>query len=150
MKRSAAVLLMVFVSLFVVSDFAWSHCQVPCGIYDDNARVHAMLEDAATVEKAMKQIADLTDKTDAQSKNQLVRWVMNKESHAQNIIATISDYFLTQRVNADQEDYKERLVKHHTVIVDAMKVKQNTELKYVENLKESIKALLPYYPEHKH
>lgn len=36
---------------------------------------------------------------------------MNKESHAQNIIVTISEYFLTQRVKSSQEDYKEQLVK---------------------------------------
>ena len=29
----------------------------------------------------------------------------------------MSDYYLTQRVKASQEDYTERLVKHHTVIV---------------------------------
>ena len=26
-----------------------AHCQIPCGIYDDHARVQAMLEDAATI-----------------------------------------------------------------------------------------------------
>ena len=30
-----------------------AHCQVPCGIYDDHARVEAMAEDAATVIKAV-------------------------------------------------------------------------------------------------
>jgi nickel superoxide dismutase len=127
-----------------------SHCQIPCGIYDDHARVKSMLEDAATVEKSMKLIGELADSTDAQSKNQLVRWVTNKEQHAQNIISTISDYFLTQRVKPEQEDYTDRLVKHHTVILAAMKAKQNTDLEYAEKLRESIEALLPYYPEHKH
>ena len=127
-----------------------AHCQVPCGIYADNARVKAMLEDVATIEKATKMIAELASKTDAQSKNQLVRWVMNKEKHAQNIIATISDYFLTQRVKASQKDYAERLIKHHTVIVNAMKAKQNADSKYAAALMESVKALAAYYPEPKH
>lgn len=127
-----------------------AHCQIPCGIYDDHARVKTMLEDAATVEKAVKLIGDLAGKTDAQSQNQLVRWVVNKEQHAQNIIATISDYFLTQRVKADQSDYVERLKKHHAVIVAAMKAKQNADMSYVTTLKGSIEALLPYYPEHRH
>jgi nickel superoxide dismutase len=47
-------------------------------------------------------IAELAGKSDAQSQNQLVRWVMNKENHAQKIISTISDYFLTQRVKLTQ------------------------------------------------
>lgn len=122
-----------------------AHCQVPCGIYDDAARVHAMLEDTKTVEKATKLINELAGKTDAQSQNQIARWVINKEKHAQKIISTISDYFLTQRVKADQKDYTERLTKHHTVIVAAMKAKQHAEHKYVEALHKSIDALAPYY-----
>jgi nickel superoxide dismutase len=66
------------------------------------------------------------------------------------VIATISDYFLTQRVKPDQPDYAERLAKHHAVIVAAMKAKQNADTKYAEALKVSIEALAPYYPEHEH
>lgn len=126
-----------------------AHCQIPCGIYDDYARVQGMLEDATTVEKSATLIAELAGKTDAQSQNQMVRWVMNKEHHAQKIIATISDYFLTQRVKPDQKDYAERLSKHHAVIVAAMQAKQNADLKFANALKESIEALAPYYPAHK-
>ena len=127
-----------------------AHCQVPCGIYDDHARVKVMLEDAATVTKATKLIGELAGKTDAQSQNQIVRWVMNKEQHAQNIISTISDYFLTQRVKSKQADYSARLVKHHTVIVAAMKAKQSAGPKAAAALTQSIQALVEYYPEHKH
>ena len=77
----------------------------------------------------------------------MVRWIMNKEKHAQNIIDAISDYFLTQRVKPDQENYTERLVKHHAVIVAAMETKQHVDEKYVNQLKISILALLPYYPQ---
>lgn len=128
----------------------FSHCQVPCGIYDDNARVMAMLEDAATAKKAVTEMTKLASKNDVQSQNQRVRWVMNKEQHAQKIIATIGDYFLTQRVKTSQKDYVERLKKHHAVILLAMKTKQNSDVKTVEQLEKNIKSLLPYYPEHKH
>ena len=37
-----------------------AHCQIPCGIYDDHARVQSMLEDAATIEKSAKLIAELS------------------------------------------------------------------------------------------
>ena len=74
---------------------------------------------------------------------------MNKEKHAQQIISTISDYFLTQRVKPSQKDYAERLLKHHAVIIAAMKAKQNADMKYAKSLKDSIEALLSYYPEHK-
>lgn len=127
---------------------AFAHCQIPCGIYDDHARVTAMLEDAATVEKSVKLINELAGKSDAQSQNQLVRWVVNKENHAQKIISSISDYFLTQRVKASQDDYVERLKKHHAVIVAAMKAKQNSDMDTVTALKTAIEALAPYYPPH--
>jgi nickel superoxide dismutase len=153
MKKFTNVVVSIIFALgtvLLLSPSVQAHCQIPCGIYDDHARVQSMLEDAATVEKSVKLIAELAGKTDAQSQNQLVRWVMNKETHAQKIIATISDYFLTQRINPSQKDYVERLIKHHAVIIAAMKAKQNTEMNYVKKLKESIEALLPYYPEHKH
>ena len=126
---------------------ALAHCQIPCGIYDDHARVASMLEDVATVHKAVDLIAELAGKTDPQSQNQLVRWVMNKEQHAQNIIDSISDYFLTQRVKASQEDYAERLQKHHAVIVAAMRAKQNADPEIVDELKAAVEAVAPYYPE---
>ena len=147
-----AMLLITFTvvgSVLFLKQPVYGHCQVPCGIYNDHARVQSMLEDAATVEKSDKLIAELAGKSDAYSQNQLVRWVMNKENHAQKIIATISDYFLTQRVKPDQKDYAERLLKHHAVIIAAMKTKQNPDVKYVKTLRESIEALLVYYSDHK-
>ena len=136
--------------LFLSSQMAHAHCQVPCGIYDDHARVKTMLEDAATVDKAVDKITELSGKTDAQSNNQLVRWVVNKEKHADNIISIISNYFLTQRVKSSQEDYQKRLAEHHAVIVSAMKVKQNVDSKLVDTLIQDINALLAYYPKHEH
>ena len=123
-----------------------AHCQVPCGIYDDHARVHMMLEDVTTIAKASRFINELAGKTDAQSQNQLVRWVMTKEQHAQKIITTMNDYFMTQRVKPSQDDYVARLKKHHAVIVAAMKAKQHADDKYVDSLQTAVTALLPYYP----
>ncbi|MDC3250032.1 superoxide dismutase, Ni [bacterium] len=135
---------------FVTPQSASAHCQIPCGIYDDHARVESMLEDAKTLAKSTAVLADLSGKKDIQSLNQKVRWINNKEIHAENIIQTIANYFLTQRVKSSQADYKERLVKHHAVIVNAMKVKQSSNKEAVNNLVKSIKALAGYYPEHKH
>tara|TARA_Y100001978_G_C23698509_1_gene439213 strand:+ start:3586 stop:4008 length:423 start_codon:yes stop_codon:yes gene_type:complete len=127
----------------------FAHCQVPCGIYDDYARVKGMMEDAATVKKSVKLLNELAGKTDVQSQQQFVRWVNTKEMHAQKVISTIADYFLTQRVKASQEDYVERLTKHHAVIVAAMKAKQNATMEAAEALEKAIMALEGYYP-HEH
>lgn len=125
---------------------AKAHCQIPCGIYDDHARVQSMLEDAATIKKATVKLLELSDQDDLQSLNQSIRWVSNKESHAQKIIASISDYFLTQRVKPSQEDYAERLAKHHAVIIAAMKTKQSVAGEDADALIKSIEALESYYP----
>jgi len=148
--RKTLILLVLTITAFYFAQTAFAHCQIPCGIYDDYARLQSMIEDSATVEKSMKLINELAGKSDGQSQNQMVRWVMNKEKHAQNIISTICNYFLTQRVKPGQKDYAERLIKHHAVIIAAMKAKQNTNLKYSEALKKSIDALAPYYPKPKH
>ena len=129
---------------------AQAHCQVPCGIYDDPARISSMLEDAATVHKAVKALTSLEGKTDTQSLNQSVRWVQNKELHAQRIIETISNYFLTQRVKPGQDDYDTRLARHHAVILAAMKAKQNSSVDAAQVLRESIQALQAYYPNPAH
>ncbi|MEO0454125.1 MAG: superoxide dismutase, Ni [Verrucomicrobiota bacterium] len=145
MKNLLCFLTVLVLSSLSISD-AKAHCQVPCGIYDDHARVRAMLEDAATVEKACVMIAELAGKSDAQSQQQLARWVANKESHAQKVISTIADYFLTQRVKTDMDDYSERLKKHHAIILAAMKAKQNADKKFAEELKSAITAIDSYYP----
>ena len=148
-KINLFTVLAIFGLVFSLSNTAYSHCQIPCGIYDDHARIKQMLEDSETIIKATKLIADLSGKADAQSQNQMIRWVTNKEKHAQNVISTISDYFLTQRVKSSQKDYIERLKKHHSVIVAAMKAKQNADEKHAVALRKSIEDLAQYYPNHK-
>ena len=136
-----------FLILCLVGSYSFGHCQVPCGIYDDVNRVQQMLEDVSTIDKAIDQIIELNDKSDAQSAQQLVRWVNNKEIHADKIIKTISNYFLTQRLKPSTEDYLLRLSVHHRVILLSMKVKQMADVEVAEDLRQAIKALSKYYPE---
>ena len=80
-----------------------AHCEIPCGIYGDEARFAAIAEDLTTIEKAMKQIAALAGQSDAQSANQLARWVANKEEHANRIQHVVTQYFMTQRLKEVEE-----------------------------------------------
>lgn len=147
----AAMIVLGLLGVIGGASSAMAHCQVPCGIYDDSARIKSMLEDVTTIEKAVTELQATAKKRDAQSVNQKVRWVMNKEEHAQRIIDTISDYFLTQRVKPKQKDYATRVVNHHKVIVAAMKAKQSAKMAPVSDLREAVLTLAPYYPEpHKH
>lgn len=149
-SKPVASLFILFTISILLSQVVQAHCQIPCGIYDDHSRVQGMLEDAATVKKATTKLAELAGKDDPQSLNQAVRWISNKESHAQNIIATISDYFLTQRIKPSQDDYSERLARHHAVVIAAMKAKQSADSAYADALVKSIEALAVYYPEPDH
>jgi len=128
-----------------------AHCQVPCGIYDDAARIKHLKEDAATIAKAIASINELADKRDAQAFNQASRWVSTKEAHASDIIEIVSEYFLAQKVKpvapgAEGYDaYLKTLADHHAVIVAAMKTKQSVDHASVEALTEAIDKLATHY-----
>lgn len=135
-----------FLTLGFIGSLLFGHCQVPCGIYDDASRVRQMLEDVSTITKAIDQIHELNGKADVQSKQQLIRWVNNKEIHANKIIDAISNYFLTQRVKPGAEDYLTRLSNHHKVIILSMKAKQKVDAKTAKDLKQAVEVLSQYYP----
>jgi nickel superoxide dismutase len=142
--------------LAAIRPLAVAHCQVPCGIYDDHARITAMLQDTTTIAKAMDQITELAGKQDAQSFNQASRWVMTKEQHAERIQTTIAQYYLAQRVKAVQPDtdaydaYLQKLAAHHAVIVAAMRAKQTVDPSAANALRKAIEAISAYYPSHDH
>ncbi len=130
---------------------ASAHCQVPCGIYDDHARIARLREDATTIGKAIAQIKLLANEHDPKSLNQMLRWVNTKEEHASHIIEVVSQYFLTQKVKpvapaADGYDaYLKTLADHHAVMVAAMKTKQDVDLATVDVLNKAIDALATHY-----
>ena len=145
--------LLIVIGCFVASTSSVrAHCQVPCGIYGDHARVHAMLEDVTTIHKAIDMLSSLAGKTDAQSANQRVRWVTAKETHAERIIRVIADYFLTQRVkpkspkDRDYSTYIAMLTDHHKVMIAAMKAKQKADKPAADALRASVKRLEKWWP----
>lgn len=123
----------------------FAHCQLPCGIYDDKMRFKMMREDLDTIELAMKTITSIS-KENNKDYNQLVRWVNNKELHANKIQTVASEYFLAQRVKpVAKEDkgyarYTQQVTLLHKIIIEAMKTKQTTDLKHVKNLSTLIDA----------
>jgi nickel superoxide dismutase len=104
-----------------------AHCEVPCGIYDDGARLTELKEDQTTIAKAIDQIQTLADTQDATGHNQLARWVATKESHATNTQQIIAQYFMTQKIKADDPHYVDKLTTAHAVLVAAMQCKQSAE-----------------------
>jgi nickel superoxide dismutase len=146
MKRIAIASLVLPLLLAGYVQTASAHCEVPCGIYADQHRFEQMLEDTATIAKAIAQtnelMAGMKEGPNPLGVNQVVRWVTTKESHATNTQHIIAQYFMTQRIKPDQEDYVKKLTTAHAVMQAAMKCKQNADPKTAEALK---KAILDFY-----
>jgi nickel superoxide dismutase len=147
--RSAIAALLVPAFLLASAAPMLSHCEIPCGIYGDDARFAAIGEDLQTIRKSMLKIDELSGvegkgtliEGSAAEINQIVRWINTKEEHADHIREIVTDYFLAQRVKtpdgtdaAAQSRYTGQLVLLHKMIVASMKCKQTTDLKNVELL----------------
>ncbi|MDF1844204.1 MAG: superoxide dismutase [Ni] [Rubripirellula sp.] len=129
-----------------ITTVALAHCQVPCGIYGDQLRFQQLLEDEQTISKAQLQINELSDgEVDAQTVNQMARWVTTKEEHATKIQNTILHYFLAQRIKANNPAYVKQLQAAHAVIVNAMKCKQSADPDTAKDLEKSIFDLYRAY-----
>jgi len=121
-----------------------AHCQIPCGIYDDEAQFKLLDQDIATIRKSMVSIVDLSkaEKTDY---NQIVRWVNNKDEHVDKLSTIITAYFMAQRVKpvdeAQTEEFKAYQAKVtllHRILVTAMKCKQSLDLEQVDKLEKLV------------
>ncbi len=146
MNKAARYLTAVVLFAVVTTVAVRAHCQIPCGIYDDQMRIHLMEEHVTTIEKAMKQIEA------APNQNQTVRWVMSKEKHADELSEIVTYYFMTQRIKPGCEAYAVKLGQLHEILVTAMKAKQTTDLAHVEKLKTLIHDFEHSYmgEQHKH
>ncbi len=130
------------------------HCQVPCGIYGDHLRVMMIREDATTIEKAMTEIERLGSEQPTNF-NQIVRWVTTKDDHAQRIQDQLSQYWLAQRIKKPARDgtdemaarrrYVAQLTQIHEMTVAAMKCKQTTDVKHVEEIRQALETLRAIY-----
>ena len=126
------------------------HCEVPCGIYADQRRFEEMLEDTATIAKSIASIKEITAGFGSGGPtptgvNQLTRWVNTKESHATNTQHIVAQYFLTQRIKSDKENYVDQLKAAHGVMVAAMKCKQDAKAETADALKVAIGKLYRAY-----
>jgi nickel superoxide dismutase len=155
MKTNALVVLTV--AFLALPWAAWSHCQIPCGIYDDAARMDMLTEHITTIEKSMTEIAQLSSAGD-KNYNQLVRWIMNKDDHAEQFQDIVSSYFLTQRIApvdsaeaAAFADYQEKVTVLHQMLVYAMKCKQTIDKANTDKLRELLEKFRTlYFKEHGH
>jgi len=129
--------------IFLCSQQVLPHCEIPCGIYGDEERIKAIAEHIETIEKSMKKITEFSKEKEI-NYNQLVRWVNNKESHANYIQEIVTQYFMAQRIKVEvmskenEEVYNKyilELTTLHGLLVSAMKAKQSTDLAVITELR---------------
>jgi len=130
---------------------AYSHCQVPCGIYGDDTRFTLIAEHITTIEKSMVQIGENMNQ-DPPNGNQIVRWVNNKEEHADEISHIVTYYFMAQRVKIPPAGdakanaaYVKKLTLLHQMLVYSMKAKQTTDLSNVDKLRHLLEDFKKAY-----
>jgi nickel superoxide dismutase len=150
MRKVLASTLFVAVAVFAAAQLH-AHCQIPCGIFDDELRVQLMEEHITTVEKSMKEIVSLAKESPV-NHNQLSRWISNKETHAQEIQDIATAYFMSQRIKVPSshegeawDSYVHRLSLLHQIQVHAMKAKQTTDLEHVAKLRTLVKEFRQAY-----
>ena len=148
--KFSLILLVALVVTFGTYKVVRSHCEIPCGIYGDQTRIALLYEDVATVEKSMTEIAKLKNE-DPVNVNQLVRWVGNKEEHANKIQHIVTQYFMTQRVKPKGADdaahgkYITQLTSLHGMLIHAMKAKQTTDTAHCKHLRDLIDKFAAAY-----
>ncbi|MCP4339413.1 MAG: superoxide dismutase [Desulfobulbaceae bacterium] len=145
MNKRLFTLLIVLSSFAFFSSSALAHCEIPCGIYDDGARMKMIFEHATTIEKSMQKITKLEKGNEA---NQLVRWVTNKEKHAELLQNIVTQYFMTQRIKLDAKDYDKKITALHKMLIFSMKCKQTIDLANVEKLRGAAQEFEKLYFDH--
>lgn len=60
-KKNLSFLIGFLMVIFGAANVA-AHCEIPCGIYDDEMRMNMISEHIVTIEKAMQQIMQLGDR----------------------------------------------------------------------------------------
>jgi nickel superoxide dismutase len=160
MNRRLLTTLVGLGAVLAAATTALAHCQIPCGIYDDPARFTQLEEHVTTIEKSMTEIQKLSKEAEP-NWNQIVRWVMNKEDHADRLTEIVTYYFMAQRIKpaapgdeAAMHKYVHELTLLHQMMLHAMKAKQTTDLEHCAALGELIKQFRASYlgeqAEHQH
>ena len=135
MKNTILALVVTTTFLLLQAAHVFAHCEVPCGIYDDKMRISMLNEHITTIEKSIAKAAEFEQKGNS---NQMVRWIMSKEDHANQFQHIVSQYFLTQRIKPDAHHYTEKLALLHQMLVYAMKTKQSDDPANISKLKQLV------------
>ncbi len=149
--NSVKMFLIPCVLILAFSPFVGSHCQVPCGIYNDQMRIDMISEHITTIEKSISMINELSAEKPMNT-NQVVRWVNNKELHSDELIEIVTYYFMSQRTtpvgkdaSGDYDMYVAHLTSLHRIMVLGMKAKQEADLAVIPQLRKELEVFSKLY-----
>ena len=134
--------IVAFLTVIIFSSVVYGHCQIPCGIFDDEMRIKLMKEHVVTIEKSINEL------NKNPNDNQKVRWILNKETHANELSEIVTYYFMAQRIKESSHHYDEELNSLHKILVAAMKVKQSDDLSQIKILNLEIEKFEEIYLHH--
>ncbi|MEM9882253.1 MAG: superoxide dismutase [Ni] [Planctomycetota bacterium] len=153
-RTLAALLPALALVVWLTPQPAAAHCQVPCGIFGDEMKFQKFAEHIETIEKAMREVRGLEGESGVEAQQEMVRWIINKEEHAELIMDDVQAYFLAQRIKLPEDEsqheaYHAKLAALHAVTIHAMKCKQTLEQANVDALRASLAEFRGlYFDEH--
>ncbi len=136
----------VILSSFFKLDLS-AHCQMPCGIYHDEMVYDQIDQYAETMYKGIT-VMNGNKLDSVHDFNDLTRWILEKEKESNTTAELISSYFLQQKIKPDEPETVKRLVAAHKLLFLIVAIKQNNEVKFVEQFaKQWDEFKLMFHPE---
>ncbi len=130
MKKRA--LLLGIAALICQTGALIAHCQMPCGIYHDEMVFNQIDQYIETMYKGMTELKTSKFATPME-RNNFTRWVLLKETASDEMANLITQYFLQQKIKPGEPDTAKRLVSAHKMLFELTAIKQNVEVKMVED-----------------
>jgi len=108
-----------------------AHCQMPCGIYDDQMVYDEVNQFYLTMFKAVKALQNNKFNSD-EDRNQFIRWVMTKERLCNEIAMLLTTYFFQQKI-MPIDDNIDMVKSLHRLLFQLVAIKQNVDIKIVKD-----------------
>lgn len=108
-----------------------AHCQMPCGIYHDDIVFDEIDQYIETMYKGIS-VMNNSKFDDAKSRNEFVRWVIEKEKASGSVAEWITRYFLQQKIKPGEAETSQKLASAHKLLFSLVGIKQNSSVEFVE------------------
>jgi len=124
-----------------------AHCQMPCGIYNDDMIYDYIDQYIKTMYKGVS-VMNNSKFSNPQERNEFIRWVIEKEKKSDEIAAMITQYFLQQKIKGGEPDTAKRLASAHNLLCTLVTIKQHSSTEFIEEFsKEWDKFKLMFHSE---